>query len=630
MKKICFSLMIWSIVSFSTTVLMAQPDLEIEFQIPERIPELGDFEGFQPADMKYSPDGVNFTTCYVLRIGQNLVLRKFGSQEFAVITPNDIDDPDFDLDNYRILGFHDIVGDAETEFVLVPKSGKMGIIAVLIGMFQGNTECFNGELEALILWAHVKNLDGDPQEEIIVSFGDPSGGMVSCNVYGEGFTPGFTQAPPSEHREACMLEEFLVSNVLPPNFRWPENRSFLPEGSNDFDGDGKNDFCIIKEDSICVISGDDHSVLYSSTIPTDQFALNYIRTAYFDFCGTGQKQVMLCGSNTGNNLHDMEVIMIIDTQTGEILWSIQPYLDAGFRLNAIFTNADGLAAGIMSHQITGRVIIVAPSLMLVGGGVDSFKNRPLPAVDRSDNYTLNLIWESALPAITFMPIKRDFALEDLDLNMDGVLDIPALILQDSTSSTPVGFYVYDGTTGNAIWQTPVQLGMDPMPYFHGFFDANGDGEKELLFGAETVQTADGEIHKPFSPGFVMEYIYDMNDDGFEEILGRSPDGKIQVWSSTETSSVIEARFNALGEIAVSPNPSSGHFTLTWQQPNAGETSFELYDERGAKVYSSQLGNIAAGNVEQNIQLTAHLSNGLYLGRICSGNACSSVFLALQR
>ncbi|MFN0213615.1 MAG: T9SS type A sorting domain-containing protein, partial [Saprospiraceae bacterium] len=221
-------------------------------------------------------------------------------------------------------------------------------------------------------------------------------------------------------------------------------------------------------------------------------------------------------------------------------------------------------------------------------------------------------------------------LEDLDLNMDGVLDIPALVLLDSLSSTPVGFHVFNGATGNAIWQTPVQLGMDPMPYFHGFFDANGDGEKELLFGAETVQTADGEIHKPFSPGFVMEYIYDLNDDGLEEILGRTPDGKIQIWSSTETSSAIEASFNALGEIAVSPNPSNGQFTLRWQQPSAGETRFELYDERGAKVYSSEFGNIAAGLVEQTIQLTENLSNGLYMGRICSGNACSSVFLALQR
>jgi len=188
----------------------------------------------------------------------------------------------------------------------------------------------------------------------------------------------------------------------------------------------------------------------------------------------------------------------------------------------------------MSHQTTGRVIVVGPGDGFQGGSGEEMSGESGFVGNRSDNYTLHMIWESAISANTFMPYQKDFALSDLDVNSDGVLDIPSLVMQDSSSATLVGFYVFDGITYDPIWQTPVQLAglMDPAANFHGFFDANGDGEKEIFYGAETVQTADGTVHKPFSPGFVMEYIYDMNADGFEEIMGKTPDGKIQIWSSS--------------------------------------------------------------------------------------------------
>jgi len=83
-------------------------------------------------------------------------------------------------------------------------------------------------------------------------------------------------------------------------------------------------------------------------------------------------------------------------------------------------------------------------------------------------------------------------------------------------------------------------------------------------------------------------------------------------------------------IAVAPNPSSGIFSFTWNQLEAGQVFFELFDERGAKVMQSQLGQFATGEAQHSVSLGASLPDGLYMGRLCSKGGCSPVFLALQR
>jgi hypothetical protein len=449
-----------------------------------------------------------------------------------------------------------------------------------------------------------------------------------------GYTPGFNSPPTSNgQEETCALGNFEIQDILSPNYRWPENRTIIPSGSQDFDGDQVNDYLIITLENCIVKSGDTHEILYQQDgIPLESLSLNFTKMAFLDVCGTGTKSIMLCGSNVGPNLRDMEIIMLIDTSTGEIVWSLQPYLDNGFRVvgitKCIMCN-EGTLRFILSHQVTGRVIIVGPGDEFNGGGGEEWVS---PSEERNESYSLNLVWESSIAANTYMPLKLDFAVEDLDLNQDGAPDLASLVMQDSLSNTSVGIIVLDGATAQPIWDTPIPSGgfNDPAPYFHGFFDANGDGEKELFFGAETVQTADGTIHKPFNAGFAMEYIYDLNGDGFQEVIGKNADGKIQVYSSSEVSAAFEAHLNALGKLAVSPNPTTGAVNIAWNQTETGERYFELFDERGTLVMTSQLGQVSAGEVTFPVQLPESLPNGLYMARIVSATGSSPAFIVLHR
>lgn len=642
MKKTCFYLCTLAICFFCSPILMAQTSLLVEYKDGEQFMDgLDDLGGFDPRVMDFNNDG---KPEIIFRTGPVLVVRVSGNPNPYLLTQNDIGDPDYMLNNYRVVGFYDIAGDMRKELVLAPKPGEIGPVYVCSAGPDNHftPEWFFDEADALFGFkqVYVQNMDGDPQAEIIVLINDPTGlgGGVTLAVYGAGFTPGFAGETPAESNleDPSSSGMFMVRQVLPPNFRWPANRSFFPPGGRDLDIDGVPDITSIKFDGIdgeiIVISGDTHEQILNWDMSMGDLIDLYKRTAFYDFYGAGSKQVMFCSSNMGQELRDMEIILFLDPATGETNESLQPFLDNGFRAVSIFeVENDESHVIVMSHQVTGQVIIVGAGPGLQGGGDHEFGGSSDPVSD-SETYTLNMIWESATTANLYMPAKKDFTLSDLDLNDDGTLDIPALVMQDSTSATLAGFYVFDGKTGDPIWQTPVSVGalLDPAANFRGFFDANGDGEKELFYGAETVQTADGTIQKPFSPGFIMEYIYDLNDDGFEEIIGQTPDGKIQVWSSSQVSATFEAQLNALGTVAIAPNPSAGRFAFSWNQQQAGQVSFDLFDERGVKVMQTQFGEFPAGEANHSIQLDESLPNGLYLGRICSDAGYSPVFLALQR
>ncbi|MBC7777386.1 MAG: hypothetical protein H7246_18275, partial [Phycisphaerae bacterium] len=472
MKKICFYLCAWAVFALSLNPLFAQTPLEVEYQHSGlTLDGLDDIEGFNPGFMDYTDDA-----CMSYRVGQTLVIRFLGSQEIFLLSPDDIGDPDYDLNQYKFGGFHDVAGDAEKELILLPKINNDGPIYCCN---LGNNNHFtpkwvvnDGKTHRKI---YIQNLDGDLKAEIIVMIGNPIGlgGTVTIGIYGEGFTPGLTDGDPTAHSdkgETCMLESFETQKTFPPHFRWPENRSFLPPGSRDLDGDGKNDFIhILEEEGIFyVVSGRTHEVLYTSGILQDILISSYVRAAFIDFCGTGQKQILLCASNTSAELRDMEIILIIDTSTGELNWAYQPYLDSGYRLRSFKFTLENTMVSIMSHQNSGRVIAVGPGDGFQGGGGANLGGEAPPS-DDSQEYTLFMVWESVNAANTFIPDKKDFTVSDLDANGDNIADEPVRVTQDSTSDITAGFYVYDGITGDAIWQTPVQPGVpvDPAPYFHG-------------------------------------------------------------------------------------------------------------------------------------------------------------------
>jgi hypothetical protein len=616
-------------------IAQSPTELPVEYQSTDISVGIDDLGGFKPASMDYNGD-----PCLVFRVAQTLVIRNTKDNISYFVAPEDIPDSDYNLANYRVVGFFNIVGDDTDELVLAPKFNQDGNLYVcslnpdnhFIPSYYWTPPTPDGSV-----YVYCDNMDADPQDEAVfhtITWTLMDGGKATITVLGMGYTPGFNSPPTSNGQgEVCSLGNFEIQDLFLPNFRWPENRTIIPAGSQDFDGDQVNDYLIITLENCIIKSGDSHEVLYQQDgIPYESLSLNFTKMAFLDVCGTGTKSIMLCGSNVGQNLRDMEIILLIDTSTGEIVWALQPYLDNGFRVVGItkcVPCGDGSLRFIMSHQITGRVIIVGPGDEFNGGGGEEWSS---PSKERNESYSLNLVWESSIAANTYMPLKLDFAVEDLDLNQDGSPDLASLVMQDSLSNTSVGIIVMDGATAQPIWDTPIPSGgfNDPAPYFHGFFDANGDGEKELFWGAETVQTADGTIHKPFNAGFAMEYIYDLNGDGFQEVIGKNADGKIQVYSSSELSASFEAQVKALGKLAVSPNPTAGTVNIAWNQPESGELHFELFDERGTLVMTSNLGQVGAGEAMIPVRLSESLPNGLYMARIVTNTGSSPAFIVLQR
>lgn len=640
MKK-CYKLFILSaLFALFTTVGKAQESLVVEYESsppPQSI--IAILIGlFTPDDFDYNGDGKREI---IVRVGP----------ELRIINSLDLDSllwdwvfypgPGMTLDDYRCLGFHDVGGGIDKELILVPKPGAMGdVIACSLNPDNQFIPSFSwGALQGGGWFFGVENTDGDAQSEILAAMPGEQ-----FYVLGQGFTPGLTGDDPSEKfkgekpSEKVLGLDFQLQYVAPPNFRWPGNYTYVEPGSQDFNFDNINDYGFIKFDGVdgesIVVSGGSHDTL--SKIPIS-FSLNFeeIKQSFFDVTGEGYKYIMIGGSNSGSGLTDMEIILWLNPQTNELNTSLMPFLEAGFRVVAI-GNPFGMGGTpttgiIMRHMTTGRVIVVGDGPGFQGGGTGNFTLPSGPEGGSSVAYTLNLVYESQVPVTLFMPFKEAFGGAELDANGDGTVDLPYLVLQDSVGNDLAGFSVLDGVTHQPVWETTVPAGgsIDPAPFFHGFFDANGDGVKEIIFGAETVQTHDSEIHKPFGAGFQIRYIYDIDGDGFEEIIGETPEGKIQVWSSHSfVSGTFERQLQDLLGLSVFPNPSHGGFVLKLSQPISGSVTLDIFDSKGALVQDMKLNLSNETSLE--LELEDQLPSGQYFLRVCSENGCSTEKIIIER
>lgn len=589
----------------------------------------------------------------VIRVGQNLVVRIFGEQQTYLLLSDDVPDPSFSLNKHRFAGFYDVAGSSEKEMILLPVNGAIpdSIIPCYAFGLGANNRFEARYIGPPGLYLAPRNFDGDSKFEIPLLVGNPFGlgGSVSVGILGEGFTPGLLEENGGDDgfSAACSgnLTNFMLQRALAPNLRWPGNGSFLPAGSNDFDGDNFPDIahppkwppdsvCCPEEVRIIIISSKNQQPLYDAYIPMPATlqTKTFKRVFYHDFCGNGSKQILFMGSDVGLNLRDMEIILIHDPQTGETGQILQSFLENQFSPLCVCDLAEMLGVTgsslVMEHKTTGRLIVVGPGDGLWGGNDDEFI--PPSLEDRSAGYSLQKIWESITPASLTLPLKNSFSLQDFDINEDGKLDFPGFILQDSASTLITGFYAINGATGDFLWQTsfPDALTLNEFSEFLGFYDANGDGEKEMFFGKNKVQTADGQRYTPFEPGFVMRAILDVDGDGYAEIIGESAEAKVQVWGKKSSTSTMEQLQNNIGAITISPNPSKGQFRLSWMQESSEELRFELFNEAGQKAFSVSLGAVAPGLQLREIALDAQLPPGLYLGRLCGEKACKPVFISL--
>ncbi len=597
---------------------------------------------FTPDDFDFNGDGKRDI---VVRVGNTLVVRTFSQPDNMVFNAAAAG---ISLDDYLCLGFHDIGGGVDKELVLVPKSFTFGDI--IISSFSTS----NNQFVPSFSWGSwtppgnyffgVENTDGDAQSEILAA--KPG---EQFYVLGQGFTPGLTGDSPTEKfkvdkpsEKALDLLQFEIQLIAPPNFRWPGNFTYIEPGSQDLNYDNINDYGSIKfegiEGEIIVINGADHETIYEGPLPNESLSFNFNTIGYFDVTGEGYKHIMIGGSNSGSSLRDMEIILWLNPQTNEVNTSLLPFLEQGFRVVSIgnpFGFGGSVTVGIiMQHMTTGRVIVVGDGQGLQGGGnTNGFTLPEVPDADGLLAYSLNMVYESQVPVQLMMPTKGLYNGAELDVNADGTVDIPCLVLQDSVGSEMAGFTVLDGDGFEPIWETTIPTGtpIDPNPFFHGFFDANGDGQKEIIFGAETVQTHDSEIHKPFGPGFEIKFIYDLDADGFEEIIGTTPEGKVQVWSSNVfVNAAFEQQMATMLGLEVSPNPCKDEALLRWNQPVAGPVFIETIGREGQVLQQLSLPNVPKGEAVHRLQLSQGLPNGLYFARLLTANGLQTIKFVVGR
>ena len=89
------------------------------------------------------------------------------------------------------------------------------------------------------------------------------------------------------------------------------------------------------------------------------------------------------------------------------------------------------------------------------------------------------------------------------------------------------------------------------------------------------------------------------------------------WGSTSIVGVKNAPANTLA-FSLTPNPTSGTTTLSFQNAAAGETVVDVLSLAGNVVNTINKGELPSGN--QSVTLnTAQLSNGVYFVRVRSGN-----------
>ncbi len=639
MKK-CYKLFILSaLFAMNTTASFSQDPFVVEYeQNPPPQSIIAILIGmFSPDDFDYNSDGKRDI---IVRVGPNLVVRTFSQPDNLMLMASEVG---ISLDDYRSLGFHDVGGGPDKELILVPKLGAMGAV-IACSLYPNNhfIPSFLWGVSQTGGWFFgVENTDGDAQAEILaVKPGE------QFYVLGLGFTPGFKGDNPTEKvkgekpSEKGMGLNFQLQYVAPPNFRWPSNFTYIEPGSQDLNYDNINEYGYFKLEGIdgesVVVSGADHEVLDNSTVPIELLSLNHTSMAYFDVTGEGFKHIMIGGSNTGSGLRDMEIILWLNPQTNEINTSLMPFLEQGFRVVAI-GNSNGMGMMntviVMSNINTGRVIVVGDGPGFQGGSTNTLIVPQLPHADGALAYTLNMVYESEAPVQLFMPTKGLYDGTELDVNADGVVDLPNLVLQDSVGTDMAGFTVLDGASFEPIWETtvPTSGSLDPAPFFHGFFDANGDGQKEIIYGAETVQTSDSEIHKPFGTGFEIKFIYDIDGDGFEEIIGITPVGKVQVWSSSPgISSIIEESLEQVQKVEGSPNPSNGELRLRWHQPTTEAVWLNIFDTKGSLVMKLDFGQVASGEARRFVQISPTLPNGLYFGRVDSNGGQGVATFVLER
>ena len=208
---------------------------------------------------------------------------------------------------------------------------------------------------------------------------------------------------------------------------------------------------------------------------------------------------------------------------------------------------------------------------------------------------------------------------DTDLDGDGHLDIPMLAADSSGVS---GMVVRGGDSLEVLWQFPFpeEHKANILKGFHGFVDANGNGEKEAILGDNLAVTLDGTVHT-IAENFQILDVNDVDSDSLEDIIGlNTVDSTIVVYGLANPTSVsdydpAEIHFRLFQNY---PNPFNPSTSISFTLQISGFTSLKIYDVLGREVATLVNENLEAGVHHQRMLDASKLSSGVYYYALQSG------------
>ncbi|MBD3288847.1 T9SS type A sorting domain-containing protein [candidate division KSB1 bacterium] len=386
----------------------------------------------------------------------------------------------------------------------------------------------------------------------------------------------------------------------------------------DINNNGSDDIPMIidrdeESDMLVVRDGSTKEVLWK----LDLAVLNNRRPAslaFFDFTGNGSGEALV-------GMDDTEHILFDPDAADEIL-----YRATGAKLYAIAdADEDNLPDLILWDENQAIIIVVGWQ----SGGAQfagSNSDHKLQFLHQNiTEYSLTLKYETKPGFSLATGREMKVKISDFDVNGDGIMEI--VMLRDDDTGNPAGLVVVNGATREKRWEFkfPDEHRNDILNGFHGFFEINGDGQKEAIFGNRTIVTQDKVVHT-LNENFEIVLAYDIDGDGYDDLLGHNVrDSTIQVWGlKTDATDISQANIEKALSFVLHqnyPNPFNPSTTIRFSLPESQHVKLRILDLIGREV-TTLVDSEMSGGVHRVTFDAGNLSSGLYLVRLEAGSFTS--------
>ena len=372
-----------------------------------------------------------------------------------------------------------------------------------------------------------------------------------------GFITFGTETGPFKNGEILTNDEFVIE---------------------DYNGNGSVDFIRVFNDTIMVIDGLTQNNVYIQEIPSGATVISVIGLSVVD-----HKSDDIMATHTLTQF-DGNALMIINTETGESDFGMQNA--SALALDDFDNNG---SPDIAIYDIENQQVFV-----ISWGGNGNAPNRSDFSAARTELSKSNQAYELALkyesePNERLAVDRGLFAhTRDLDVNGDGTMEIVTLV--DDNNGNAVGMRVFNGVNSSRSWDYPFPAEGDELDdirsAFYGFFDVNGDGQKEAIFGSRSIVTLDKTLHS-LDANFEILAIYDLDGDSYPELIGRDIEAKtVQVWGSAANPTGVSSDDLTVAGFRLHqnyPNPFNPNTNIAYSLEKAGQVELHIYDILGRQI-----------------------------------------------